>query len=49
MQFIQGYNRNQTTFSTLDDQVEAGKLVRLMKVSVDKSIVGAVHPMNLSC
>ncbi len=32
MQFIQGYNRNQTTFSTLDDQVQAGNPVGLPAV-----------------
>jgi hypothetical protein len=36
MQFIQGYNRNQTTFTTLDDQVEADNPVRLMDAFVDK-------------
>ncbi len=42
MQFIQGYNRNQTTFGTLDDQVEADNPVRLMAVpSCCKSIYEA--------
>jgi transposase len=36
MQFIQGNNRHQTTFSTLDDQVEADNPVRLMDAFVDK-------------
>jgi hypothetical protein len=32
MQFIQGYNRNQTTFSTLDDRVEADNPVEPQKI-----------------
>jgi transposase len=36
MQFIAGYNRNQTTFGTLDEQVEADNPVRLMDAFVDK-------------
>jgi transposase len=40
MQFIKGYNRNQTTFSTLDDQVEADNPVRLMDAFVDKLELG---------
>jgi hypothetical protein len=32
MQFIQGYNRHQTTFSTLDDQVKADNPAELAAV-----------------
>ena len=34
MQFIQGKNRNQTFFSTLDDQVMADNPVRLIDVFI---------------
>ena len=36
MQFIQGHNRHQTYFSTLEDRVEADNPVRLMDAFVDK-------------
>lgn len=36
MQFIQGNNRNQTFFITLDEQVSADNAVRLMDAFVDK-------------
>lgn len=36
MQFIQEYNRHQTTFSTVDDQVEADNALRPMDAFVDK-------------
>jgi hypothetical protein len=36
MQFIHGYNRHQTTFSTLDNQIEANNAARLMDAFVDK-------------
>ena len=40
MQFITGQQRNQTYFATLDDQVAADNLVRLMDAFIDK------HPMK---
>ena len=36
MQFIQGNNRNQTYFATLEDQVAADNSVRLMDAFIDK-------------
>lgn len=36
MQFIQGSNRNQTYFATLEDQVSTDNAVRLMDAFVDK-------------
>ena len=36
MQYIQGNNRNQSYFSTLDDQVSAENSVRLIDVFIDK-------------
>ena len=36
MQFIQGNNRHQTYFSTLDDQVSTDNAVRLMDAFIDK-------------
>ena len=36
MQFIQGNNRHQTYFSTLEDQVTADNPVRLMDPFIDK-------------
>ena len=36
MQFIQGNNRNQTYFATLEDQVAADNPVRLMDAFIDK-------------
>ena len=36
MQFIQGNSRHQTYFATLEDQVAAHNLVRLMDAFVDK-------------
>jgi hypothetical protein len=36
MQFIQGYNRHQTTFSTPGDRIEANNPVRLMDAFVDR-------------
>ena len=36
MQFIQGNNRHQTYFSTLEDQVAADNQVRLMYAFIDK-------------
>jgi transposase len=36
MQFIQGSNRNQTYFATMEDQVTADNAVRLMDAFVDK-------------
>jgi len=36
MQFIQGNNRNQTYFATLDDQVSADNPVRLIDAFIDK-------------
>ena len=36
MQFIQGNNRHQTYFSTLEDQVSADNPVRLMDAFIDK-------------
>ena len=36
MQFIQGNKRNQTYFSTLDDQVSIDNPVRLIDAFVDK-------------
>ena len=36
MQFIQGTNRQQTYFATLDDQVSADNAVRLMDAFIDK-------------
>ena len=36
MQFIQGNNRNQTYFATLNDQVNADNPVRLIDAFVDK-------------
>ena len=36
MQFIQGNNRHQTFFSTLDDQVAADNPVRLIDAFIDK-------------
>lgn len=36
MQYIQGSNRNQTYFTTLDDQVTGNNTVRLMDAFVDK-------------
>ncbi|CAN5434815.1 hypothetical protein BH10BAC2_BH10BAC2_38600 [soil metagenome] len=49
MQFIQGSNRNQTYFATLEDQVTAGNPVRLLDAFVDKlelqksGFTGTVH------
>ncbi len=36
MQFIQGNNRHQTFFSTLDEQVTADNAVRLIDAFIDK-------------
>ena len=36
MQFIQGSNRNQTYFATLEDQVSTDNPVRLMDAFIDK-------------
>ena len=36
MQFIQGNDRNQTYFSTLEDQVSADNPARLMDAFIDK-------------
>lgn len=36
MQFIQGNDRNQTCFATLEDQVSADNPVRLMDAFIDK-------------
>ena len=36
MQFIQGQQRNQTCFATLEDQVAADNPVRLMDAFIDK-------------
>ena len=36
MQYIQGNNRHQTYFATLDDQVAVDNPVRLMYVFIDK-------------
>ena len=36
MQFIQGTNRHQSYFSTLEDQVSADNSVRLIDAFVDK-------------
>jgi hypothetical protein len=36
MQFIQGNNRHQTYFSTLEDQVSADNAVRLIDAFIDK-------------
>ena len=36
MQFIQGNNRHQTFFSTLEDQVAADNPVRLIDAFIDK-------------
>ncbi len=36
MQFIEGHNRNQTYFATLDDQVSADNPVRLIDAFIDK-------------
>ena len=36
MQFIQGSNRNQTYFATLEDQVSADNPVRLIDAFIDK-------------
>ena len=36
MQFIQGNNRNQTYFATLDDQLAADNPVRLTDAFIDK-------------
>jgi transposase len=36
MQYIQGNNRNQTCFITLDDQLAADNPVRLMDAFIDK-------------
>ena len=36
MQFIQGNNRHQTYFATLEDQVAADNPVRLMDAFIDK-------------
>jgi hypothetical protein len=33
MQYIQGHNRHKTTFSTVDDQAEAGNPVELKAVA----------------
>ena len=49
MQFIQGNNRHQTYFSTLEDQVSAHNSVRLMDAFIDKldlqklGFTGSVH------
>jgi transposase len=49
MQFIQGNNRYQTYFSTLEDQVNADNAVRLMDAFIDKldlqklGFTGTVH------
>ncbi len=49
MQFIQGNNRNQTYFATLDDQVSADNAVRLIDAFIDKlelqklGFTGTVH------
>ena len=42
MQFIQGNNRNQTYFSTLEDQVSADNAVRLIDAFIDK-----LHPIAI--
>ena len=36
MQFIQGNNRHQTYFGTMDDQVNSDNAVRLMDAFIDK-------------
>lgn len=36
MQFIQGSNRHQTYFATLDEQVSADNAVRLLDAFIDK-------------
>ena len=36
MQFIQGSNRNQTYFATLEDQVSTDNPVRLIGAFIDK-------------
>ena len=49
MQFIQGNNRHQTYFSTLEDQVSADNAVRLIDAFIDKldleqlGFTGTVH------
>jgi transposase len=49
MQFIQGNNRNQTYFATLEDQVSANNPVRLIDAFIEKlelqklGFTGTVH------
>jgi transposase len=49
MQFILGTNRHQTYFNTLEDQVSADNVVRLMDAFIDKldlqqlGFTGTVH------
>ncbi len=49
MQFIQGINRNQTYFVTLEDQVSVDNTVRLIDAFIDKldlqklGFTGIVH------
>ena len=49
MQFIQGSDRHQTTFTTLEDGVSAGNAVRLIDAFIDKldlqklGFTGTIH------
>jgi hypothetical protein len=51
MQFIQGINRNQTYFATLEDQVSKDNPVRLTDAFIDKldlSKLGFINTMHKS-
>ena len=51
MQFIQGSNRNQACFTTLDDQVSADNPVRLIDAFIDKlqlEKLGFTHTVHKS-